>query len=797
MDEVEDLTVDDANGYSRVDTDTVHGVAVGIDVNTTCEEKRRGASPGVCCRALVWDGSDSGVQVNVRKFKIAEDMFWKDGKPFQIIGGDLHYFRVLPELAMGVALLVRTMRVSDSGTIVESSNGLVSCGGVGVNLHSTLSEGHEYWEDRLLRAKALGLNTIQIYVPWNLHEPRKGQLVFEGIADIVSFLKLCQKLDLLVMLRPGPYICAEWDLGGFPAWLLAIEPALTLRSSDPAFLDLVDKWWGILLPLVAPLLYDNGGPIIMVQIENEYGSYGDDKVYLHHLVTVARGHLGDDTILYTTDGGSRETLEKGTIHGDAVFSAVDFMTGDEPWPIFKLQKEFNALGKSPPLSAEFYTGWLTHWGENIAILHWLMAHGGTNFGFYSGANTGANESDYKPDLTSYDYVRKIDLDAPIQETGDVDNAKFKALRSVIDKYSETSLPSVPSNNEKTGYGRIQLQKTAFLFDTLNIKDAVGVAEFESPISMESAGQMFGFSLYVSEYTANDNGNILFIPEVHDRAQVFISCPSKDDARRSTYIGKIERWSNRPLSLPYTDCPSDIRLFILVENMGRVNYGSFIFDRKVLDTIVFVCKSARASSNEGLEIVETCSVQLKGGLSRRKMHLGGELLDLVEGESKCIWGILSSVYLDGKILKRWKMFSVPFQNLNEKQKVNPIIEIAYSEIFMSTAHKKLKDRSDNSSKEPAFYAGYFTVDKTSQLKDTFISFRGWGKGIAFVNEFNIGRYWPSFGPQCNLYVPAPILQNGKNVVVILELESPHPELVVSSVDQPDFTCGPSGSRVHQL
>ncbi|THF94280.1 hypothetical protein TEA_023431 [Camellia sinensis var. sinensis] len=147
-------------------------------------------------------------KVNVRKFKIAEDMFWKDGKPFQIIGGDLHYFRVLPELAMGVALLVITMRVSDGGTIVESSNGLVSCRGVGVNLRSTLSEGHEYWEDRLLRAKALGLNTIQIYVPWNLHEPRKGQLVFEGIADIVSFLKLCQKLDLLVMLRPGPYICA-------------------------------------------------------------------------------------------------------------------------------------------------------------------------------------------------------------------------------------------------------------------------------------------------------------------------------------------------------------------------------------------------------------------------------------------------------------------------------------------------------------------------------------------------------------------------------------------------------------
>ncbi|KAK9280929.1 hypothetical protein L1049_003820 [Liquidambar formosana] len=145
-------------------------------------------------------------KVSARKFEIADDMFWKDGQAFQIIGGDLHYFRVLPE----------------------------------------------YWEDRLLRAKALGLNTIQTYVPWNLHEPSPEKLVFEGIANIVSFLKLCQKLDLLVMLRAGPYICAEWDLGGFPAWLLAINPALKLRSSDPAFLQLVERWWGILLPKVAP-----------------------------------------------------------------------------------------------------------------------------------------------------------------------------------------------------------------------------------------------------------------------------------------------------------------------------------------------------------------------------------------------------------------------------------------------------------------------------------------------------------------------------------------------------------------
>ncbi|KAJ9179335.1 hypothetical protein P3X46_011138 [Hevea brasiliensis] len=639
---------------------------------------------------------------NARSFEIADDMFLKDGKPFRIIGGDLHYFRILPE----------------------------------------------YWEDRLLRAKALGLNTIQTYVPWNLHEPQPGNLVFEGIADLVYFLKLCQKLDFLVMLRPGPYICAEWDLGGFPAWLLAIEPALKLRSSDPAYLKLVDKWWGILLPKVAHLLYNNGGPIIMIQIENEFGSYGDDQAYLHHLVKLAQEHLGENIVLYTTDGGTRETLEKGTIRGDAVFSAVDFSTGEDPSPIFKLQKEFNAPGKSPPLSAEFYTGWLTHWGEDLqrtgadftasalekifsqngsAVLY--MAHGGTNFGFYNGANTNADEYTYKPDITSYDY------DAPIKESGDVDNAKFNALKSVIGRHSATSLPSVIPNNEKTGHGAIQLQKTAFLFDLIDMINPADVVESRNPVSMESVGQMFGFIVYVSEYTSKDDGSSLFIPKVHDRAQVFVLCSSDDKGGRPTYIGTIERWSNVKLILPNTKCASNISLFVLVENMGRVNYGPYMFDRK---------------------------------------------------------GILSSVYLDGRILHGWKMISIPFNNLNEVPKNNLITQVSHSRIVT-----KLEDNSETISKEPAFYTAHFSIEKVNQVKDTFISFSGWGKGIAFVNDFNIGRYWPSFGPQCTLYVPAPILRHGENVLVILELESHHPELVIQSVDQPDFACGSSKSNVHQL
>ncbi|KGN59817.1 beta-galactosidase 17 [Cucumis sativus] len=646
-------------------------------------------------------------KVHTRKFEIDDDMFWKDGKPFQIIGGDLHYFRTLPE----------------------------------------------YWEDRLLRAKALGLNTIQTYIPWNLHEPKPGNFTFNGIANIVSFIQLCQKLDFLVLLRPGPYICAEWDLGGFPAWLLSKMPASRLRSSDPGYLQWVERWWGIILPKVAPLLYNNGGPIIMVQIENEFGSYGDDQAYLHHLVALARGYLGDEIILYTTDGGTRETLEKGTIRGNAVFSAVDFSTGERPWPIFNLQKEFNPPGKSPPLTAEFYTGWLTHWGENIAttdanstaaalneilagkgsaVLY--MAHGGTNFGFYNGANTGNDVLDYKPDLTSYDY------DAPIKESGDVDNAKYEAIRRVIQHYSGALIPSVPSNNEKIGYGPIQLQKVAFLFDLIHMMDPVDVAVSEEPLSMESMDQSFGFLLYTTEYVAKDNedGHVLFIPEVHDRAQVFLSCSSKNKGVRPTSVGIIERWSNRRLNLPNTRCDSNT-LYILVENMGRINYGRYLFDRK---------------------------------------------------------GILSSVYLDNNVLHGWKMIPLPFNNLNEIPRVDFFSQIAHSRLNKIIAKRGLEAKFGNISGEPILYSGYFYVDKANLRKDTYLSFGGWTKGIAFINEFNLGRFWPVVGPQCNLYVPAPILRLGKNVLVILELESPNRDTVVHSVDRPDFTCGSSKSNLSQ-
>ncbi|XP_078428926.1 beta-galactosidase 17 isoform X2 [Wolffia australiana] len=615
-----------------------------------------------------------------RSFIISDDMFWKDGEPFRIIGGDLHYFRVVPQ----------------------------------------------YWEDRLVRAKALGLNTIQTYVPWNLHEPKPRRWVFEGIADIEYFLKIAQELELQVMLRVGPYICAEWDLGGFPAWLLAVEPALKLRSSDPDFLQLVTRWWDVLLPKVVPYLYKNGGPVIMVQIENEFGSYGYDWNYLGQLVDCSRRHLGEDVVLYTTDGATRDTLLKGTIPGKDVFAAVDFSTGEDPAPIFDLQRKFNGVGKSPPLSTEFYTGWLTHWGEknaeteaeftarelekilslNASVVLY-MAHGGTNFGFYNGANMGQADSDYKPDLTSYDY------DAPIKEDGDVENLKFRAIRSVIETYTGRSLPPIPPNNERRGYGTVKATEVASFFAIIHtLHDPTEVVVSERPLAMELVGQMFGFLLYESEFLGGKD-SLLSIPKIHDRAQVFVSCPGESGQKNPTTVGVIERWSNRELVVPALECPSDTRmLLVLVENMGRVNYGPYLYDRK---------------------------------------------------------GILSHVMLGSDVLKNWRMTPLSFTNLSSTFQANAIARAPWTT-------------------GPGFYLAHLTIDEEEGGKDTFISLDGWNKGVVFVNDFNLGRFWTTSGPQCTLYVPSSLLHKGLNSVVIFELHDPHPGLVVRFVDRADFSCG---------
>ena len=322
--------------------------------------------------------------VSASTFTIENDTFVKDGKAFQILSGSIHYSRVPAA----------------------------------------------YWDDRLARMKAMGLNSIEVYAPWNWHETEEGHFNFEGNRDLVAFLKKAQQAGLLVLFRAGPYICGEWEFGGFPSYLLARRPRLSLRTMDAQYMSAVERWWGKLLPLVKPLLVENGGPIAMVQVENEFGSFGDvssntrDLEYLKRLVELAREQLGENVVLYTTDGGSSSFFQRGTLKGGAVYSVGDHGPQSDEGNCAAM-RDVNAPGKSPCMDSEFYTGWLSHWSEKMAntstatvaqyakgmvesgaSISFYMAHGGTNFGFWSGAN-GDGARNYLAHITSYDYDSPI------------------------------------------------------------------------------------------------------------------------------------------------------------------------------------------------------------------------------------------------------------------------------------------------------------------------------------------------------------------------------------------------------
>ncbi|XP_019617515.1 PREDICTED: beta-galactosidase-like [Branchiostoma belcheri] len=377
-----------------------------------------------------------GQKVDSRSFSIDYDnnTFLKDGEPFRYISGSIHYSRV----------------------------------------------PRSYWQDRLNKMYAAGLNAIQTYVPWNLHEPKPGKYDFTGNNDIEAFLKLANDTGLLVILRPGPYICAEWDMGGLPSWLMKDNSSIVLRSSDPAYLDPVDTYMAQLLPRIKPYLYNNGGPIITVQVENEYGSfYTCDYDYLRHLRQVFIQHLGPDVVLFTTDGWWDGVLKCGTI--DGLYTTVDFGPGTDPVGAFKGQRKHQPKG--PLVNSEFYTGWLDHWGqphahtdkdkvatylEKIlqlnASVNMYMFEGGTNFGYMNGAN-----GPFKPQPTSYDYDAPLteagdptdklttisnviakpvptsyDYDAPLSEAGDPTD-KFYSIRNLISVPGEATLQPVPTS----------------------------------------------------------------------------------------------------------------------------------------------------------------------------------------------------------------------------------------------------------------------------------------------------------------------------------------------------------------
>ena len=456
----------------------------------------------------------------------SSDQFLLDGKPFRLLSGAMHYFRVVPE----------------------------------------------YWRDRLEKMRAFGLNTVETYVPWNLHEPRPGEFHFEGMLDIVKFIETAVDAGLKVIVRPGPYICSEWDFGGLPSWLLK-DPEMQIRCCYSPYLEAVDRFFDELLTRLVPLQSTHGGPIIALQVENEYGSYGNDKAYLQYLVDGMRAR-GIDSFLFTSDGPRDACLQGGTLPD--VFKTVNFAFGAKE--AFAKLREYQPDG--PLMVMEFWSGWFDHWGEPHHIsedgsdsiqrsldtldailaagasVNFYMFHGGTNFGFMNGANW--DPSPFQADVTSYDYA------SPISESGDL-SPRYHCYREILKKYVDLpeSLNLQPA--PKRAYGPIELTESAGLFESLGALSQPRRSVTAQP--MEMYGQDYGFILYRTTLSGPRSGG-LHVCGLHDRAQVFVG---------GDLIAVLDRESGNEFS--EVDISEDAQLDILVENMGRINFGPALMDRK--------------------------------------------------------------------------------------------------------------------------------------------------------------------------------------------------------------------------
>ncbi|XP_028818023.1 beta-galactosidase-1-like protein 2 isoform X2 [Denticeps clupeoides] len=445
--------------------------------------------------------------------------------PFRILGGSIHYFRV----------------------------------------------PRAYWRDRLLKMRACGINTVSTYVPWNLHEPERGLFLFKGQLDIESYINLASELGLWVILRPGPYICAEWDLGGLPSWLLR-DKDMRLRTTYSGFTNAVETYFDKLIPKVAQLQFSRGGPIIAFQVENEYGSYSKDKHYMT-FIKEALLSRGISELLLTSD--NREGLKCGGVEGALRTINLQKLSYGTMQYLANMQPE------QPLLVMEYWSGWFDVWGEphhvfqakemvNVvrellehgASINLYMFHGGTSFGFMSGA---VDFGTYKPQISSYDY------DAPLSECGDY-TAKYHLLRNLLKIYQKEKLPEPPLPQSRKAYETVPVSHHIPLWESLQFTET----PFKSldPINMESLpvhkgnGQSYGYTLY--ETTITTGGTLNSRNNIRDRALVFVNMQ---------FVGVLD-YRSQELTLPERKVEQTLSL--LVENLGRVNYGDALdYQRKGL------------------------------------------------------------------------------------------------------------------------------------------------------------------------------------------------------------------------
>ncbi len=493
-------------------------------------------------------------------FRIANEQFLLDEKPVQFFSGEVHPSRI----------------------------------------------PREYWQDRLKMVKAMGMNSISIYMFWNVHEPHKGVYNFEGNADIAEFVRLAQKEGLWVMLRPSPYVCAEWEFGGYPWWLLK-EKDLKVRSKDPRFLDAYKNYVKELGKQLVPLLVENGGPILMMQIENEYGFYGDDKEYLalNRDIFIEAGFTCD---LFTCD--PPYTIEKG--HLDGIYAAVN--GGIKSDVVKETQNKIN--GGGPYFVSEWYPAWFDVWGKkhhtspvdkfinyldtifmNNISLNMYMAHGGSNFGYMNGANYDTYMP-YQSQTQSYDY------DAPIDEAGNP-TAKYFAYREMVKKYhpADYVIPQVPEPKKA-------INVASFHLDEISAIEAhrPKAVHAERPMSFEDLDQGYGYVLYETLLPKGEGW--LKIKELRDYGVVLV------DGKR---IGLVDRRTN--LDSIFVSVPADgAKLSLFIENLGRINFGTFLADNRK--------------------------------------------------------GITESVWFNGKELTGWDMFGYPFESLDHLQYEKPAESTSY-------------------------------------------------------------------------------------------------------------------------
>ena len=594
--------------------------------------------------------------------------FLRHGEPHLIVSGALHYFRVHPE----------------------------------------------QWTDRLRRLVAMGCDTVETYVAWNVHQNAPGETTFEGFADLGRFLDLAAAEGLDAIVRPGPYICAEWENGGFPGWMLA-DRNMGLRHRDPAYLAHVDAWFDELIPVIAERQASRGGNVVMVQVENEYGSFGDDEAYLAHLRDglIARGI---EELLVTSDGPARMWLTGGTV--DGALATVNF--GSRALEVLAMAEE--ELPDQPQMCMEFWNGWFDHWGEehhertgenaageladmlsqNMSV-NFYMAHGGTNFGLRAGAN---HDGALQPTTTSYDY------DAPIAENGAL-TEKFRAFREVIAAHRD--LPPLEEHLAQLGLAaepatlpasELTIEKIAALRGTERFIRSAEVRPV--PPAFEDVGLERGMMRLSREIeiAASRRGDGLEISplrlyDLHDRAYVFV------DGIPLAPVGVVGN-EQRPTDPATVDLAPvaerllpgggrrTVRVEILVESLGRVNFGPRLGERK---------------------------------------------------------GVLGGVWQTIRFLNDWEVDPWQLEEMGEE--LAAVLEGAPALAVADAAPEAL----------PVLVGSSFSADRPT---DTFLDVSDAGHGVAFVNGFCVGRYW-DIGPQQTLYVPAPLVRAGRNEVLLLDLE----------------------------